>query len=71
MRKIRPKDETCKSFRAQAKLVMPENVLTDLGGLVKFVIPYYNNNGDYSEITEKDQDHYDANHRVRHRKYKL
>ena len=70
LRKIRPKDENGTSFRAQAKLLMPGNVLEDPGGLVKFVVPYCSNSGEYGVITEKDDDQYDANHRVRHREYK-
>ena len=62
-------DENCTSFRAKAKLLMTENVLGDPGGLVKFVVPYCNSNGEYGVITEKDDDQYDAYHRVRHRKY--
>ena len=48
---------------------MTENVLGDPGGLVKFVVPYCNKNGEYGVITEEDNDQYDAYHRVRHRKY--
>ena len=69
MRKIRPKDENTSSFRAEAKLLMPDSVLGDPGGLVKFVIPYCNDNGEYGVVTEKDDDQYDVNHRVYHRKY--
>ena len=73
-------DENCTRFRAQANLLTTENVLGDTtphtdtppphgGRLVTFVVPYYNSNGEQGKVTETDDDQYDANHRVYHRKY--
>lgn len=68
MKKIKPKDEDCTSFRAQAKILVTDDVLRDPGGLVKFVVPYCNSEGEQVDyVTEKD-DEYDRNHRVYNRK---
>ena len=48
---------------------MTDDVLRNPGGLVKFVVPYYN--GDGNEVGEVTQDdiEYDPNYRVYNRKY--
>jgi len=69
LKKIKPKDENCTSFRAEAKLLMTDDVLNNPGGLVKFVVPYCNSEGTYlGAVTEEDGE-YDRNHRVYNRKY--
>ena len=69
LKKIKPRDENCTSFRAEAKLLMTDDVLRNPGGLVKFVVPYCN--GDGNEVGEVTQDdiEYDPNYRVYNRKY--
>lgn len=66
LQKLRPKDEGCRSFRAKARILMTDEVLEDPGGLVKFVIPYSNNDGQHmGDVTETDKE-YDSKHRVYH-----
>ncbi|XP_078366136.1 uncharacterized protein LOC144650355 isoform X2 [Oculina patagonica] len=64
LRKIRPGDKSCTSFRAQAKLLLPNDVLGNPSGLVKFVVPYCNKDGKFGVVTEQDEDQYNVNHRV-------
>ena len=68
LEKINPRDENCTSFRAEAKLLMTDDVLDNPGGLVKFVVPYCSSEGEYlGVVTEKDIE-YDPNYRVYNRK---
>ena len=68
LHQIKPKDQSCTSFRAKAKILLTDEVLENPSGLVKFVIPFCNRNGDYlGEVTEKDTE-YNEKHRVYHRK---
>lgn len=71
MKKIKPKDENCTSFRAQAKLLMTDDVLRNPGGLVKFVVPYCNSEGESLGVVTEEDIEYDPNHRVYNRKYSM
>ena len=66
MKKLKPKDRDCRSFRAEARILMTDEVLQHPGGLVKFIVPYSNNDGQYQVVTEED---IDAKHGVYHCKY--
>ena len=69
LQKIKPRDENCTSFRAEAKLLMTDDVLRNPGGLVKFVVPYCNSDGiEVGVVTEEDME-YDRSYRVYNRKY--
>ena len=69
LKKIKPRDENCTSFRPEAKLLMTDDVLRHPGGLVKFEVPYCNSDGDeVGRVTQKDIE-YDPNYRVYNRKY--
>ena len=69
MKKIKPKDEDCTSFRSQAKILMTDDVLREPGGLVKFMVPYCNSDGEYVGVVTEQDDEYDRTHRVYNRKY--
>ena len=71
MKKIKPRDENCTSFRAEAKLLMTDDVLNNPGGLVKFVVPYCNSEGEYLGQVTEDDNEYDPYYRVYNRKYVL
>lgn len=69
LKKIKPRDENCTSFRAEAKLLMTDDVLENPGGLVKFVVPYCSNEGEYLGVVTEEDIEYDPNYRVYNRKY--
>ena len=69
LKKIKPKDENCTSFRAEAKLLMTDDVLGNPGGLVKFVVPYCSREGEYLGVVTEEDIEYDRKHRVYNRKY--
>ena len=48
---------------------MTDDVLRNPGGLVKFVVPYCNNEGEYLGVVTEEDIEYDPNHRVYNRKY--
>ena len=66
LKKIKPKDEDCSSFRAEAKVLLTDEVLDHPGGLVKFVVPFSNNDGEYLGVVTEEDFEYDAKHRVYH-----
>ena len=71
LKRIKPKDEDCTSYRSEIKLLMTDEVLREPGGLVKFIIPYCDSEGrPLGEVTEKDPE-YDESHRVYNRKYTI
>ena len=49
---------------------MTDEVLEHPGGLVKFAVPYGNNDGVYLGVVTETDIEYDQNHRVYHCKYK-
>ena len=69
LQKVKPKDDDCTSFRSQAKILMTDDVLRDPGGLVKFIVPYCNSDGEYQGVVTEEDIEYDPNHRVYNRKY--
>ena len=50
---------------------MTDEVLEDPGGLVKFVVPYSNNDGEFLGVVTQEDVEYDAKNRVYHCKYCL
>ena len=57
LKKLKPKDRDCRSFRAEARILMTDEVLGHPGELVKFIVPYSNNDGQYQGVvTEEDID---------------
>ena len=50
---------------------MTDEVLEDPGGLVKFVVPYSNNDGEFLGVVTQEDVEYDAKNRVYHCKYYL
>ena len=69
LKKIKPRDENCTSFRAEAKLLMTDDVLRNPGGLVKFVVPYCNSDGNEVGVVTQEDVEYDPNYRVYNREY--
>ncbi|KAJ7394304.1 hypothetical protein OS493_000106 [Desmophyllum pertusum] len=64
LQKVKPKNDDCTSFRSQAKILMTDDVLRDPGGLVKFIVPYCNSDGEYQGVVTEEDIEYDPNHRV-------
>ena len=50
---------------------MTDDVLNNPGGLVKFVVPYCNSEGEYLGQVTEDDNEYDPYYRVYNRKYVL
>ena len=48
---------------------MTDDVLREPGGLVKFMVPYCNSDGEYVGVVTEQDDEYDDTHRVYNRKY--
>ena len=69
LKKIKPRDQDCTSFRSEARILMTDEVLEHPGGLVKFAVPYSDNHGRYlGVVTEVDLE-YDQKNRVYHCKH--
>lgn len=69
LKRIKPKEENCTSYRSEVKLLMTDDILREPGGLVKFTIPYCDSEGQYLGVVTEQDDEYDASHRVYNRKY--
>ena len=69
LKKIKPRDQDCTSFRSEARILMTDEVLEHPGGLVKFVVPYSDNRGRYLGVVTEEDLEYDQKNRVNHCKH--
>ena len=69
LKKIKPRDQDCTSFRSEARILMTDEVLEHPGGLVKFAVPYSDNHSRYLGVVTEEDLEYDQKNRVYHCKH--